>query len=150
MQNVTSINTTINLHYINLTRNNNLSISFHFEMHPIDITRAYLFLYKFDHILQLNDYDGLSFFCPFNLTYDKYYTYFINNEYISSHQSIVIGLRELNSIEMEQICFNHSLLTIDLLTSSTFSSNYELRVYTSGCYYLDSNNNWQSDGLIVS
>ncbi|CAF1290182.1 unnamed protein product, partial [Adineta ricciae] len=26
---------------------------------------------------------------------------------------------------------------------------YELRLYTSGCYYLDSNNQWQSDGLIV-
>jgi len=31
-----------------------------------------------------------------------------------------------------------------------FTSNYELRIYTSGCYYLDSNNNWQSDGLLVS
>jgi hypothetical protein len=33
--------------------------------------------------------------------------------------------------------------------SSNFTSNYELRVYTSGCYYLDSNNNYQSDGLLV-
>jgi hypothetical protein len=31
-----------------------------------------------------------------------------------------------------------------------FTSNYELRIYTSGCYYLDTNNNWQSDGLVVS
>ena len=31
-----------------------------------------------------------------------------------------------------------------------FTSDYEIRTYTSGCYYLDSNNHWQSDGLIVS
>ncbi|CAF4190046.1 unnamed protein product, partial [Rotaria socialis] len=30
-----------------------------------------------------------------------------------------------------------------------FSSDYELRTFTSACYYLDSNNNWQSDGLLV-
>ncbi len=31
-----------------------------------------------------------------------------------------------------------------------FTSNYELRVYTSGCYYLDQNNQWKSDGLVVN
>jgi hypothetical protein len=30
-----------------------------------------------------------------------------------------------------------------------FTSNYKLRIYTSGCYYLDSNNNYQSNGLLV-
>ncbi|CAF4345011.1 unnamed protein product, partial [Rotaria magnacalcarata] len=30
-----------------------------------------------------------------------------------------------------------------------FTSDYEHRVYTSACYYLDANNNWQSDGLLV-
>jgi hypothetical protein len=32
---------------------------------------------------------------------------------------------------------------------SNFTSNYYLRIFTSGCYYLDQNNNWQSDGLFV-
>jgi len=31
-----------------------------------------------------------------------------------------------------------------------FSSDYSIRIYTSGCYYLNNNNNWQSDGLTVS
>lgn len=31
-----------------------------------------------------------------------------------------------------------------------FSSNYSMGIYTSGCYYLDNNNNWQSDGLTVN
>ncbi len=30
-----------------------------------------------------------------------------------------------------------------------FTSDYELRIYTSGCYYLDQNNTWKSDGLLV-
>jgi len=30
-----------------------------------------------------------------------------------------------------------------------FTSNFELRIYSSGCYYLDKYNNWQSDGLWV-
>jgi hypothetical protein len=33
--------------------------------------------------------------------------------------------------------------------SFQFSSNYKLRFYQSACFYLDSNNNWQSDGLLV-
>ncbi len=33
---------------------------------------------------------------------------------------------------------------------SYFTSNYDLRIYASGCYYLDKNNQWQSDGLLVS
>ncbi|CAF1688995.1 unnamed protein product [Adineta ricciae] len=37
MQNVTSINSSLSLHFLNLTRRNNLSISFHFEMHPMDL-----------------------------------------------------------------------------------------------------------------
>lgn len=31
-----------------------------------------------------------------------------------------------------------------------FSSDYGLRTYTAGCYYLDASNTWQSDGLTVS
>jgi hypothetical protein len=33
---------------------------------------------------------------------------------------------------------------------NNFTSDFELRIYTSGCYYLDQYNNWQSDGLLVS
>jgi hypothetical protein len=31
-----------------------------------------------------------------------------------------------------------------------FSSDYSIRIYKSGCYYLDNNNNWQSNGLKVN
>ena len=34
--------------------------------------------------------------------------------------------------------------------SLNFTANYALRMFTSGCYYLDANNHWRSDGLRVS
>ncbi len=30
-----------------------------------------------------------------------------------------------------------------------FSENYQIRIYLSGCFYLDEYHNWQSDGLLV-
>ncbi|CAF4162103.1 unnamed protein product, partial [Adineta steineri] len=53
---------------------------------------------------------------------------------------------------MNNYCLNNSSINTSLpITdeSFTFTSNYELRIYTSGCYYLDANNNWKLDGLIV-
>ena len=31
-----------------------------------------------------------------------------------------------------------------------FTSNYQLRVYTAGCYYIDGQGRWKADGLVVS
>jgi hypothetical protein len=85
------------------------------------------------------------------LTNESIYTYFIDNRQISSHQSIIFGLRELNSTEIFQFCSNSSVINPPVTNErNNFTSNYELRIYTSGCYYLDKNNNWQSDGLVVS
>jgi hypothetical protein len=86
------------------------------------------------------------------LTSESIYTYFIDNQQTSGHQSIIFGLRELNSTETLDVCSITSINISPPITNqrSNFTSNYELRVYTSGCYYLDTNNNWQSDGLVVS
>ncbi|CAF4314113.1 unnamed protein product, partial [Adineta steineri] len=72
LQNVTSINSTINnlvfnYHYINIT--SSLPISIHFEIHSLNRSLAYLFIYKFDQAPQLNSsinlIDGWTLFCPF-------------------------------------------------------------------------------------
>jgi hypothetical protein len=86
------------------------------------------------------------------LTNESIYTYFIDNQQTSGHQSIVFGLRELNSTETIDVCSITSINSNAPITNEqlNFTSNYELRIYTSGCYYLDTNNNWQSDGLEVS
>ncbi|CAF4148171.1 unnamed protein product, partial [Adineta steineri] len=159
LQNVTSINSTINnllfnYHYINIT--SSLPISVHFEIHSLNTDLAYLFIYKFDQTPQLNSsinlIDGWTIFCPFNLTNDDIYRYFIDNQQTPGHQSLIFGIRELYSTEMNNYCLNNSSINTSLPITDepfTFTSNYELRIYTSGCYYLDDNNNWKSDGLIV-
>jgi hypothetical protein len=81
-----------------------------------------------------------------DLTNENLYKYFLHSY---EYPSIIFGLRELNITEMENYCLNNKSLIFPN-TSFNFSSNYELRIYTSACYYLDSNYNWQSDGLTVS
>ncbi|CAF4521529.1 unnamed protein product, partial [Rotaria sp. Silwood2] len=157
VQNVTSINSTLHnqlfyLNYINIT--NDLTIAVHFEIHPLNISLAYLFIYKFDQTPLLNSstnfIDGWILFCPSNLTNESIYTYLINNQQTFGHQSLIFGLRELNSTEIIDFCSNSSYTNLPITDEGfNFTSNYELRIYTSGCYYLDSNNNWKSDGLIV-
>jgi hypothetical protein len=80
------------------------------------------------------------------------YTYFIDNQRTAHHQSVIFGLRELNLTEFENYCINSSIYPNPPISNQpfNFTSNYELRTYTSACYYLDANNNWQSDGLLVS
>ncbi|CAM4787932.1 unnamed protein product [Rotaria magnacalcarata] len=159
LQNVTSTKNTENqsfyLHYVNITQaNKNLSMSLHFEMRPLDKDLAYLFIYRFDRPSQRNSLvdhtDGSALWCPFDLAKNGYYSLFIDNHRTTGHHSVVFGLRELNSTEIEQYCqyysVNNGLPLSD--RAFNFTANYELRVYQSGCFYLDSNNNWQSDGLL--
>ncbi|CAF1286286.1 unnamed protein product [Adineta ricciae] len=154
LQNVTAINSTarhllFNWHYINLNQfKPNLSVSLHLEMEPLNTSLAYFLAYKFDS--SSNTIAGWTLFCPYNLTNDSYYIYFLDNQQTANHQSVIFGLREMNSFELITFCSNRSNNTLPVPTDPfVFSSNYNLRTYVSGCYYLDSKNNWQSDGLIV-
>ena len=88
-----------------------------------------------------------------DLTGDGLYEYFIDNQGVAHHRSLVTGLRELSDAEMHQFCSKPATMTslpLRFDTPMAFSANYELRTYTSGCYYLDSKSIWQSDGLVVS
>ena len=64
---------------------------------------------------------------------------------------MIFGLRELDATEMVDMCSTPSVTPRLPVTDrrATFSSNYELRLFTSGCYYLDANHQWQADGLVV-
>jgi hypothetical protein len=85
-----------------------------------------------------------------DLTKDNIYTYFIDNRKTSGHKSVVVGLRELNSTELEDICRHMTISDLSIFDQPfNFTVDYELLIYTSGCYYLDKYNNWQSDGLWV-
>ncbi|CAF4145951.1 unnamed protein product, partial [Adineta steineri] len=117
IENVTSINSTFHnqlfsYHYMNIT--NTLPISAHIEIHPLETNISYLFIYKFDQIPQLNtsinQIDGWTLFCSLNLTNESIYTYFIDNQQTFGHQSIIFGLRELNSTEIQDFCVNSSIV----------------------------------------
>jgi hypothetical protein len=71
LQNVTSMNVTphnqlFHLQYLNITTS--LPISVHFEIEPLNASLAYLFIYKFDQLPQLNSsinqIDGWTLLCP--------------------------------------------------------------------------------------
>jgi len=161
LQNVTSMNSIphhllFNLHYINIVQSNNLTVSVHIEIEPLNTSLGYLFIYKFDSSPQLNSsisqIDGWSLFCPSNLSDDNIYKYFLDNQMTQDHQSLIFGFREFNSTELNDVCSNQSMnRSVPPISDSLFdfTSNYQLRVYLSGCYYLDKDNQWKSDGLIV-
>lgn len=75
------------------------------------------------------------------------YIHFLDNNQTLNHRSIIYGIRELNFEEIDQIFNSPSFI---LNQPAQFSSNYKIRGYQSGCFYLDSNNNWQSNGLLVN
>jgi hypothetical protein len=113
---------------------------------------SYLLIHKFDAPPQLsnsaNNTDGWSLFCSSN-TNEDIYTYFIDNHQTFNHQSVIVGIRELSVIEMERFCLEKTFNPPIIDEPQVFSSNYEIRTYLSACYYLDSNYQWQSDGLLV-
>ena len=68
LQNVTSLqnhNRSFHYHFVNITRNDNLTVSFHFEIYPYN--RSYWFIFKFDDVPHLNQpIDGWTLFCPWS------------------------------------------------------------------------------------
>ena len=86
------------------------------------------------------------------MTDQLYYEFFLDNQQTSNHQSFIFGLRELNDSEQLDYCSSGSNQmnqppTTD--TSVSFTANYKLRVFTSACYYLDDNQQWNGTGLVV-
>ena len=71
--------------------------------------------------------------------------YFLDNSQTINHHSITYGIRQLDSLEMN--CINRTLPS--LTKPLKFSADYKIRIYQSGCFYLDANNYWQSKGLLV-
>lgn len=138
-QNVQTFKTTnlpFKYYHVNLTHQQNHGISLHIEFLPEHANLSYLFVIRFDDKPDLKNeiFDYKQLVC----SQGKKYTYFLDNQQISHHQSAIFGIRELKQCQED-----------DLDTPVRFTSDYSLRMYTSGCYYLDNKNHWQSDGLLV-
>lgn len=154
-----------NYHLVEFPSTNpNLTFALHLELHPIDAKNiSYLIIYQFDS--PPRDHDHASLFCPqgqLNLLSSSFdhsftadrntegnYVHFLNNEETANHRSIIYGIRQLNEIERKKFCANKTLERAVFTEPFHFTSNYELRIYQSACFYLDETNQWQSDGLIV-
>ncbi|CAF0820451.1 unnamed protein product [Adineta ricciae] len=142
-----------NYHSVDLIKSDtNLTYSIHLEISPLNRNLSYVLIYKFNERPQVEEFDGMKILCYQDLRSNKNYTHFIDNTQTLDHQSIVYGIRELTVTQMDQFCSNQTYSSEDLLLFDTpvvFSDNYELLIYQAGCFYLDDNNNWQSNGLIV-
>ena len=114
------ISTNQSFHYLNLT--SDLAISIHFE---INANFSYLFIYKFDQFPIYNS--SMHRVDGWILVNESHFTYMIDNQRTLDHQFLIFGLQKQNSN----------------------ISSYEYRIYSSGCYYLNKENQWKDDGLIV-
>jgi hypothetical protein len=102
---------------------------------------------RFDRSLQ--DIDRWSIFAPNNTSEGHLYRYILDNEQTANHPSLIFIIRELNSSHMTRFSSIEDLLTT-LTEPVVFTSDYELRLYTSSCPYLDEDNQqWKSDGMRV-
>ena len=138
-----------NLHYANLSAMT-ASFSIHLQLRPMSSNLSYLLIYKFDQPPRLNssitDIDGWTLLCSSDL-----HTYFLDNQQTTGRRSIIFGIRQLTTTEANRWCTNSSSQSDPPRSDQPFrfTDNYELRLYTSGCYYLDVDHRWRSDLLQV-
>jgi hypothetical protein len=69
---------------------------------------------------------------------------------MAGHQSVIVGLRELDVTDASSLCSTGASDPPRSDQPFHFTANYQLRAYVSGCYYLDAESHWRSDGLLVS
>ncbi|RNA25490.1 polycystin-1-like isoform X2, partial [Brachionus plicatilis] len=144
--------------------------SIHLEIRPdIDLTQinsiGYLVLIKFGLSPVLNSshkiYDHWQIVCPHtaiksssqNLTQHVQLTFFMNISQVKGHKGFTgYGIRQLTQTELDSHCPNSSLTEPPVISndSQLFTSDFSVRVYTSGCYYLDKySGKWRSDGMEI-
>ena len=146
------------------------NVSIHIQIKPNDTQIGYLSMLKFGENPELTantkSYDLLNIFCPNDLkneSNESFYMLFANMSQVNGFKGYVgFSIREINLTQID--CFNKSLNSFDLILSkvtqsienaqktnqSGFTSNYWLRVYSSGCYYMNtSTNTWSSNGMDI-
>ena len=140
------------------------NISLSIQIKPINKQLIYLALLKFGQNPFLNStyklYDYMNIFCPNDLvnSTDQTYSMFLNMSRVNGHKGYVgLSIRELNLTASNINCFNKSSLnSLDKIliesfeSNKTFSSNFWLRTYASGCYYMNTlTNEWSSNGMEI-
>ena len=138
-----------------LQTNPNLSFSLHFQFFPVmNRTKiAYAFVYQFDQSPQFDRLDGSTLLCPSTIN-DEILSTYIDNQQISNnhHHLLIIGIRELTREEFDEFCSSTSISSKKCILQNPqaeFSIDFEWRIFSSSCCYLNDEHFWQSDGLLV-
>jgi hypothetical protein len=147
----------------NLTSPN---VSIHIHLKPSDLSMSYLFVFSYSQVPYLGElgqpkYDRFKIFCPPLLVSqgpDDYYSFFLNiSSNVNLGKKIGYGLRELNGSEHHHYCENNNYENASSLppilpglAKPLITTEFGLRLFTSGCYYYDSQlGAWSSDGVDV-
>lgn len=146
-QNVTDQSMIFNYHQYQLQMN----YSIHFEFQSLNANLSYLLVYQFDRVSSKSHINGWTTFCSTKnkTTIDDIFQFYLDNNQTFNRRTITFGIRELTSKETEEYCQNQIFNLPVINTKIIFTSNYKLRSYLASCFYLHSNNKWQSDGLLV-
>lgn len=140
--------------------------SIHIQIKPSNLTKSYLTLLKFGNnpLLQKNNFyfDSMEIFCPNDLRTEANYSFyliFLNMSRVNAFKGYVgFSLVEIDSPNLN--CLNKTANSVDWLigfvqnktsqNETTFTDNFELRTYVSGCYYMNvSSNSWSSYGIEI-
>jgi hypothetical protein len=143
------------------------NVSIHVQIKPsMNKSSSYLTLLKYgdNPLFTTNYYDSLNIFCPQDLIKpnqngdDSYYLIFENMSRVSSFNKSYIGISliELNSSQLNS-CQNKAKYLMGLnssassiLTRNGFTNNFWMRIFTAGCYYMNTKTNmWSSYGMEI-
>ena len=142
---------------INITSTN---ASVHIELKPLSTTIAYLVGLKFgDNVVynaSFKQIDKFKIFCPKDdLVNSEFYSFFLNQTENKGFKGFVsIGIKELDSVEYNKYCrlktINKNVLPEPKAANLSFTHDFSLKAWTSGCYFLDtSRGEWSSYGVEI-
>ena len=120
------------------------------SVHLIKISRISSFTNSINHPCgpsSQQSIDGWRLLCPSG---QHTYEFFIDPQQTIGHEYLIFGLRELTLSERAIYCSNRSLTKPPVIKEqSEFTADYQIRVFISGCYYLDKHNYWRVRGLHI-
>ena len=164
-----SLNETVQLLLNSLTISAK-NASLHIQIKPANASVSYLFILKLGSSPQLGiqgqSFDYWKILCAYSSDYvsandtstntmDYYYSIFLSQSFINGFQGFVgYGLRELSTAEFNSFCGGSMPSSPPLYSSNhtnyTFSSDFKIKSYSSGCYfYSTTTGKWSNYGTEI-
>lgn len=139
------------IYKINLLDSNS---SINFQIKPENKSQSFLVLIKFNKnpSLLYRSYDMIFPLCPEMLKENKFYQIFINSSTVNSfliNGHVGFSISPINDAEhLNNYCEKKNIIFPDLLKINLFNlNNFSIRIYSVGCYYLEKNGEWSSNGM---